>query len=294
MGQTVTTGRRGTSAAYREVIGLTGPLLPVMSFLARLPTATIQFGSVLLVARTSGSLAAAGLTGGALAVGQVACGPLVGRLADRYGQRTVVLVFSLANAVAIAGLVAAALAGLPTALLAVAGAAAGATVPQIGPMARARLVALARRAGARDSTVGAALSFESTLDEVSFVLGPALVGLAAVTAHPGLALGGAAVLVAVCGSGFGLHRTAVATRPGLVGASADDARNPSGRVRGDETMQEQTVLSRRTPSLAPSTPSEPPSLSRAPCSAPAKPASPPSRSDSDSRTRRGSSTPPWE
>ncbi|WP_328878455.1 MFS transporter [Streptomyces sp. NBC_00299] len=221
MGQTVTTGRRGTSAAYRAVIGLTGPLLPVMSFLARLPTATIQFGSVLLVARTSGSLAAAGLTGGALAVGQVACGPLVGRLADRHGQRTVVLVFSLANAIAIAGLVAAALAGLPTALLAVVGAAAGATVPQIGPMARARLVALARRAGARDSTVGAALSFESTLDEVSFVLGPALVGLAAVTAHPGFALGGAAVLVAVCGSGFGLHRTAVATRPGPVGASAE-------------------------------------------------------------------------
>lgn len=228
MGQTVTTGRRGTSAAYREVIGLTGPLLPVMSFLARLPTATIQFGSVLLVARTSGSLAAAGLTGGALAVGQVACGPLVGRLADRHGQRTVVLVFSLANAVAIAGLVAAALAGLPTALLAVVGAAAGATVPQIGPMARARLVALARRAGARDSMVGAALSFESTLDEVSFVLGPALVGLAAVTAHPGFALGGAAALVAVCGSGFGLHRTAVATRPGPAGASAE--RRP-GSVR---------------------------------------------------------------
>lgn len=55
MGTKGTTGRRGTSAAYREVIGLTGPLLPVMSFLARLPTATIQFGSVLLVARTSGS-----------------------------------------------------------------------------------------------------------------------------------------------------------------------------------------------------------------------------------------------
>lgn len=79
---------------YREVIGLTGPLLPVVSFLGRLPTATIQFGSVLLVARTSGSLTAAGLTGGALALGQVACGPLVGRLADRHGQRTVVLAFS--------------------------------------------------------------------------------------------------------------------------------------------------------------------------------------------------------
>ncbi|WP_369173241.1 hypothetical protein AB5J49_37230 [Streptomyces sp. R28] len=62
------------------MIRLTGPLLPVMSFVARLPTATIRFGSVLLVARTSGSLTAAGLTGGALAIGQAACGsPCSGR-----------------------------------------------------------------------------------------------------------------------------------------------------------------------------------------------------------------------
>ncbi|WP_338060823.1 MFS transporter, partial [Streptomyces viridochromogenes] len=232
MGKTRRTGRRGTSAAYREVIGLTGPLLPVMSFLARLPTATIQFGSVLLVARASGSLSAAGLTGGALAVGQVACGPLVGRLADRHGQRAVVLTFCLANALAIAGLVVGALAGLPTAVLAVLGAAAGATVPQIGPMARARLVALARGAGARDSTVGAALSFESTLDEISFVLGPALVGLAAVTAHPGFALGGAAVLVALCGAGFALHRTAAATRPASV-ATPGERRCASGATSSE-------------------------------------------------------------
>ncbi|MFE6618941.1 MFS transporter [Streptomyces sp. NPDC057740] len=232
MGETGSSGRRGTSAAYREVIGLTGPLLPVMSFLARLPTATIQFGSVLLVARTSGSLAAAGLTGGALAVGQVACGPLVGRLADRHGQRTVVLTCCLANALAIAGLVLGALAGLPTAILAVLGAAAGATVPQIGPMARARLVALARGAGVRDSTVGAALSFESTLDEVSFVLGPALVGLAAVTAHPGFALGGAAVLVALCGAGFALHRTAAVTRPESI-ATAPAIRSESAATAAE-------------------------------------------------------------
>ncbi|MFF4269650.1 MFS transporter [Streptomyces sp. NPDC001536] len=193
---------------YREVIGLTGPLLPVVSFLGRLPTATIQFGSVLLVARTSGSLTAAGLTGGALALGQVACGPLVGRLADRHGQRTVVLAFSLANALAITALVAGALAGLPTSFLALLGATAGATVPLIGPLARARLVALARRADAPDTTVATALSFESTLDEISFVLGPALVGLAAVLAHPAHALGAAAVLVGVCGSGFALHPTA--------------------------------------------------------------------------------------
>ncbi|MFF8726058.1 MFS transporter [Streptomyces sp. NPDC015171] len=214
--------RRRTRDTYRQVIGLTGPLLPCVSFLGRLPTATVQFGSVLLVARTSGSLGAAGLTGGALALGQVACGPLVGRLADRRGQRTVVLAFSLANALAVAALVTGALAGLPAPVLALLGAVAGATVPLVGPLARTRLVALARRAGAPEATVGAALSFESTLDELSFVLGPALVGLAAVFAHPAYAMGGAAVLVAVCGSGFALHPSARAVAP---------ARGERGRSR---------------------------------------------------------------
>ncbi|MFF8358941.1 MFS transporter [Streptomyces chartreusis] len=238
-------GSAGGLGTYREVIGLTGPLLPVVSFPARLPTATIQFGSVLLVARTSGSLAAAGLTGGALAVGQVVCGPLVGRLADRHGQRAVVLVFSLANALAIAGLVAGALMGLATPFLALLGACAGATVPQIGPMARARLVALARRAGARDATVGAALSFESTLDEISFVLGPALVGLAAVTAHPAYALGGAAVLVATCGTGFALHRTVAATRPGPERRALAKRRSGSASTAPAPTRTPRTVHSPR-------------------------------------------------
>ncbi|ANH94085.1 hypothetical protein A8713_25315 [Streptomyces sp. SAT1] len=215
-----TVRRRGARETYRDVIGLTGPLLPAVSFPGRLPTATIQFGSVLLVARTSDSLAAAGLTGGALALGQVSCGPLVGRLADRHGQRAVVLLFAWANAVAITALVAGALAGLGAPALALLGALAGATVPLIGPLARARLVALARGAGASEDTVGAALSFESTLDEISFVLGPALVGVASVLAHPAYALGAAAVLVAVCGTGFALHPTAAATRPAAGGHRA--------------------------------------------------------------------------
>lgn len=224
------TRRRGARKTYREVIGLTGPLLPVVSFLGRLPTATVQFGSVLLVARTSGSLTAAGLAGGALAVGQVACGPLVGRLADRHGQRPVVLAFSLANALAIALLVAGALAGLPTSLLALLGALAGASGPLIGPLARTRLVSLARRAGAPERTVGAALSLESTLDEVSFVLGPALVGLASVLAHPAYALGAASALVALCGTGFALHPTAPAAAPRADAAPDRDGVRPARRM----------------------------------------------------------------
>lgn len=199
---------------YRTVIRLCGgPLLPALSFLGRLPTAMCQLGTLLLVARTSGSLATAGLVGGALAAGQTVAGPVVGRLADRLGQRPVVLAAALLNACAVAALVVAALGRAPTVPLAALGAAAGASVPQVGPLARTRTVALARRAGAGERTVSAALSLEGTLDEVSFVLGPALVGVAATVAHPAAALLLASVLLAGCASGFALHPTAKAVAP---------------------------------------------------------------------------------
>ncbi|MFF3859077.1 MFS transporter [Streptomyces sp. NPDC002209] len=201
----------GTVNTYRRVIALTGPLLPLLSFLARLPVAMSQFGSVLLVAETSGSLATAGIVGGTLSAGQVVCGPVLGRLADRYGQRPVVLTAAAVNAVATGALVAGALGGLATAPLAAIGAVTGASVPLIGPLARTRSVALAHRAGADEGVVGAVHSLEGTLDEVSFVFGPALVGLAALALHPAVALGGAAALVAVFGTAFALHPTAAVT-----------------------------------------------------------------------------------
>ncbi|MFD8206126.1 MFS transporter [Streptomyces sp. NPDC059695] len=217
---------------YRDTLSLLGPALPVVSFLGRLPTAMCQLGSLLLVAETSGSLATAGLTGGALAAGQTVAGPVLGRLADRHGQRGVVLAASLANAVAVTVLVLAALDGATTALLMVLGALAGATVPQVGPLARTRSVALARRSGADDRLVGTVLSFEGTLDEVSFVLGPALVGLAASVAHPAAALLLAALLLAVCGTAFALHPTARALTPEASGASTRTSAAERTRLPG--------------------------------------------------------------
>ncbi|MFJ9790547.1 MFS transporter [Streptomyces globosus] len=221
----------GTLDTYRRVIALTGPLLPVLSFLARLPVAMVQFGSVLLVAATSGSLAAAGTVGAALSAGQVLGGPLLGRTADRRGQRPVVLAAAAVNAAATAGLVAGALGGLPTPALAAVGALAGASVPLVGPLARARSVALAHRAGADEQAVGAVHSLEGTLDEVSFVLGPALVGLAALAAHPAFALALAAALVAVFGTAFALHPTAAATAPTAAAPTAADAAPAGPRAR---------------------------------------------------------------
>ncbi|WPO70620.1 MFS transporter [Streptomyces sp. KN37] len=219
---------RDTRDAYRTVIAMTGPLLPVISFFGRLPVAMIQFGSVLLVTETSGSLATGGVVACALALGQVALGPYVGRLADRHGQRAVVLAFSLVNAVAIAVYTAGAVADLPTPALVALGLLAGATIPGIGPLARARVVPLIRAKGGDDRLANTVLSLESTMDELSFVLGPALVGLAAVAGHPAYAFGMAALLVVGCGTAFALHPTGRTARRG---AAREPARARGAAVR---------------------------------------------------------------
>ncbi|WP_405677970.1 MFS transporter [Streptomyces sp. NBC_00048] len=229
----------GTVNTYRRVIALTGPLLPLVSFLARLPVAMSQFGSVLLVAQTSGSLAAAGIVGGTLSAGQVVFGPVLGRLADRHGQRPVVLGAAAVNAVATAALVAGALGGLGTVPLAAIGAVTGASVPLIGPLARTRSVALAHRAESDESVVGAVHSLEGTLDEVSFVFGPALVGLAALVAHPAVALGGAAALVAVFGTAYALHPTAAVT--GGTSGRGPGERGARARTKGERARQPRVV-----------------------------------------------------
>ncbi|WP_223777509.1 MFS transporter [Streptomyces sp. 135] len=220
--------RDSTRDAYRTVIAMTGPLLPVISFFGRLPVAMIQFGSVLLVTETSGSLATGGVVACALALGQVALGPYVGRLADRHGQRAVVLAFSLVNAVAIAVYTAGVVADLPTPALVALGLLAGATIPGIGPLARARVVPLIRAKGGDDRLANTVLSLESTMDELSFVLGPALVGLAAVAGHPAYAFGMAALLVAGCGTAFALHPTGRTARRG---AAREPARARGAAVR---------------------------------------------------------------
>ncbi|WP_078962980.1 MFS transporter [Streptomyces sp. XY533] len=231
----------GTVDTYRRVIALTGPLLPLVSFLARLPVAMSQFGSFLLVAQTSGSLATAGIVGGTLSIGQVLFGPVLGWLADRHGQRPVVLAAAAVNAVATAALVAGALTHLATLPLAAVGALTGASVPLIGPLARTRSVALAHRAKADEGVVGAVHALEGTLDEVSFVFGPALVGLASLVAHPAFALAGAAGLVAVFGSAFALHPTASATSgaPARERPAGSRVRTPAvvHAVRGSLALQ---------------------------------------------------------
>lgn len=195
---------RPASGGFREVFALGGTALPLYAFLARLPAALCPIGTLLLINERDG-IGDAGAVAAALWLGQALGGPVIGRFADRRGHRPVLLVACGANAAVLFALVAAVLGGLPLAARLALAAAAGLTVPQVGPLARARWARLA--AGDR-KLLGSALSFDTTLDEVGFVVGPALAGILAVTVHPASALVLAAGLILVFGTLFAVHPTA--------------------------------------------------------------------------------------
>ncbi|MER5467811.1 MFS transporter [Streptomyces sp. NPDC002685] len=143
-------------------------LLP--GFAARQPFAMLTISIVLLVQHTTGSYGAAGAVAAATGVSMALFAPFTGRLADRHGQRAVLLPGVLVHALAGFSLTALALTGAPLWALFVAAVPTGASVPQIGPMVRARWGV--KLQGSPLMTTAAA--FESVTDELTFVFGPLL------------------------------------------------------------------------------------------------------------------------
>ena len=189
---------------------LAGPSFLVVGLFARLPLAMLTVGALTLVTTASGSYAAGGFAAGAVGLGSALGAPLLGFLADKRGQRIVLLTSAVLNTVAIAALLVVTLtsvsiAGTALVLILVASFATGFTCPQIGPLARVRWMAMTRRSPR--SALDTALSYEGTADELTFVLGPALVGLLASLIAPWLPLALAAALTITLVSAFAVHRT---------------------------------------------------------------------------------------
>ncbi|MGW5686115.1 MFS transporter [Nonomuraea sp. NPDC003754] len=156
----------------------------VPALVARLPYAMLQIGILLLVRWSTGSYGAAGAASAAAAIAQALAGPQTGRLADRYGQPRVLLPQVAAHALAVGALVALAATGAGAPLLVVTAALAGATVPQIGAMVRARWSHLLGGSG----RLGAAFAVESITDELTFTLAPVLLVLLSTGFTPAVAL----------------------------------------------------------------------------------------------------------
>ncbi|TDC37214.1 MFS transporter [Micromonospora sp. 15K316] len=153
-----------------------------LGFLARLPYAMTPLGTLLLLQHATGSYAFAGAAAAAQSLAIGAGGVIVGRLADRTGIRQLGVFMAVANAVALAGLLAATFADRPT--LFAAAVLVGATQPQVGPLIRVHWSYLAQSRPEQPGLMTTALSYEAAADEASFIAGPAVVGLLAATWAP--------------------------------------------------------------------------------------------------------------
>lgn len=213
-------------ASYRRLLDLAGPAYVAVAFVGRLPLSMSQLGTLLLVSAATDSYATGGLAAGALAVANAVGSPLAGALADRRGQRPVLLVQSVAAGLALLLLVVGAHGGVAGHLLVAEAALAGLLLPQVGPLARVRWRPLVgARHPHRDRLLDTAFSYEGAADEASFVLGPALVGILVALVSPVGAMLAAAGLLVVFGCAFALHPTA-----GRVPLSAGRAGRDQGTV----------------------------------------------------------------
>lgn len=181
-------------AQYRTLPTLSSTSWMTLAVAARAPYAMVPLGVMTAITASTGSIATGGLATGIASLAGAVAGPLIGRAADHLGQRMVLTVLVPLSAIALLALTAAALTGLDGPALWALCLFLGSTSVPIGSFARARWSELARN----EQELSTAFSYESTVDEMTFVLGPALVGLAASTAVPWapLALAGALVLCA--------------------------------------------------------------------------------------------------
>ncbi|MDO0927266.1 MFS transporter [Streptomyces sp. TG1A-8] len=185
-------------------------LLP--GFAARQPFAMLTISIVLLVQHTTGSYGAAGAAAAVTGVSMALFAPYGGRLADRFGQRAVLVPGVLVHTASGLSLTALALAHAPLWALFAAAVPTGASVPQVGPMVRARWgVKL------QDSPLmTTAAAFESVTDELTFVLGPLLATALCTTVVPSAGLVTEAALTLLGGLLFAAQK---GTQPRVDGGS---------------------------------------------------------------------------
>ena len=158
--------------------------------IGRMPMSMFGLGTVLLISAATGKYGVAGAVSAAGSLGYAFSTPQIARLVDSRGQRRVLLPLLAVFTAAAAALIAAVELQLPTWAFFVPGAIAGATMPSLGTMVRARWSALL----AGSPRLHAAFSFESVADELCFVIGPAAVTLLATQVFPAAGVGVATLL----------------------------------------------------------------------------------------------------
>jgi MFS family permease len=161
--------------------------------IGRMPMSMFGLGTVLLISASTGTYGVAGAVAAAGSLGFALASPQIARLVDSHGQRRVLLPLLAVFATATAALIVAVQLHLPTWMFFAPGLIAGATMPSLGTMVRARWSALL----GGSPRLHTAFSFESVADELCFIVGPAAVTLLATEVFPAAGIGTAALLCIV-------------------------------------------------------------------------------------------------
>ncbi|MBV7699891.1 MFS transporter [Streptomyces sp. TRM70350] len=203
MASTVTSSKT-SRPGYGQLLRTRGAwtfLLP--GFAARQPFAMLTISIVLLVQHTTGSYGTAGAAAAVTGVSMALFAPWTGRLADRFGQRAVLIPGVLVHALAGLSLTALALADAPLWALFAAAVPTGASVPQVGPMVRARWGVKLQGS----PLMNTAAAFESVTDELTFVVGPLLATALCTAVDPAAGLVTEAALTLVGGLLFAAQKS---------------------------------------------------------------------------------------
>ena len=196
----------------------------VAGVIGRLPMSMYGLGTVLLISAGTGRYGLAGTVAAVSALGNAFCAPQLGRLTDRVGQHRVLVPICLIFTLSVVGLVSAVQLGLPDWTLFACGIVGGATMPQLGPMARARWSVLL----AGTSRLHTAFSIESIADELCFIVGPAAVTLLATQVHPAAGVTAAAALCLAGTLWFASQRDTEPPPQGAMGGGEPPMRGVTG------------------------------------------------------------------
>lgn len=174
----------GVLRPYLDVLSLPGARgFAFPGVIARLPMSMVNLAIVVMIQAQTGSFAIAGAVSAAYELCYAATGPLLARIADRRGQRALLLPALVLHVSGLLGLIATTIFTWPTALFFPFAVLAGTTAMPFTSFVRMRWSVLL----AGTEQLGTALAFESICDEAVFMLGPVLVTtLAAVRVTAGL------------------------------------------------------------------------------------------------------------
>jgi MFS family permease len=164
--------RSSATVSYRSLLATPGAsIFFLATFLGRIPLAMRALGCVLLVEQLTGSYGLAGVVGAMQTLVAAFASPQLGRFADRYGERMVLIVSMVAHTIGMIALILAAYAGAHAAILLLAAALVGGSSMPFGSLSRARWVATLGKGRALER----AYALESMADEAGFIVGPMLV-----------------------------------------------------------------------------------------------------------------------